>query len=150
MLKIWLGDFREDCILAPNKYFDRTKEPWWFKDPWVKKVIKAIDHVDAVQDEYMISPIIGAMTPMHLSTGCKSLILMYIDPNSNVYASRCGDNCAEYIIELSEMRDVTVTLHHSMIFPRDFKGMIMDNGTTFNTRQGYLEAYIRFKYGGKK
>lgn len=104
MLKIWLGPFRKNCIINPSGYFDDHKKPEWFNDPWVKEVIKKIDHVDAIKDEYMVSPILGAMTPMHLSSGCKSLILLRQNPMCNVYATRCGDNCAKYIYIRSRRR----------------------------------------------
>lgn len=145
MLKIWLGPFRKNCIINPSGYFDDHKKPEWFNDPWVKEVIKKIDHVDAIKDEYMVSPILGVMTPMHLSSGCKSLILLRQNPMCNVYATRCWDNCAKYILDLAEDRDVMVTLHHTMLFPRDFNGVVLDTGEEFHDRMGYLMAVLNWK-----
>lgn len=150
MLKIWLGPFQDNCIKNPGRYFDMNKERDWFNKHEIRKIIKEIDGVDVIQDEFLISPILGGMSPMYLSHGCKTLILLYINPLCNVYASRCGDNCAGFITDLSEKTDVVITLHHPMVFPKDFSGMILDNGKTFNTREGYLDAYLDFKYGGKK
>lgn len=89
---------------------------------------------------------IGVQAPERLSSGCKSLILLYVNPQCNVYASRCGDNCAGYILDLAEKTDVIITLHHAMIFTRDFSGMILDNGREFSTRKGFIDAYLDFKY----
>ena len=72
---------------------------------------------------------------------------MYNLPDSNVYASRCGDNCAKYIVELSRQRDVTITLHHAMLFNIDFEGMIMNTGQEFNTYKGYVNAFLDWRYG---
>lgn len=147
MLKIWSGPFRDDCITDVNLYFKTHKKSDWFNHNWVRKVIKDIDRVDAIQDEYMISPVIGAMSPNDLSSGCKCLIMMYNLPDSNVYASRCGDNCAKYIVELSRQRDVTITLHHAMLFNIDFEGKIMNTGQEFNTYKGYVNAFLDWRYG---
>lgn len=94
--------------------------------------MKKIDHVDAIKDEYMVSP-------MHLSSGCKSLILLRQNPMCNVYATRCGDNCAKYILDLAEDQDVMITLHHTMLFPRDFNGVVLDTGEEFHDRRGCIK-----------
>lgn len=146
MLKIYLGPIRDDCIINVSHYFDTHKKRNWFNNEWVRKVIKDIDNVTAIKDEYMESSVLGAMTPMHLSSGCKALIIMYNEPDSNVYATRCGDNCAKYIVELSKQRDVYITLHHPMLFRMDFHGVIMETGQEFTTYKGYGEAYFHYKY----
>ena len=51
------------------------------------------------------------MSPDRLSSGVKALILMKMDPDIKVYATRCGDNCSMFIKELSEIQDVTIFLH---------------------------------------
>ena len=48
---------------------------------------------------------------------CKSLILLYVNPLCNVYASRCGDNCAKYILDLTDETDVIITSYLAMDFP---------------------------------
>ena len=91
-----------------------------------------------------MSKTIGVMSPERLSTGCKTLILIYINPLCNVYASRCGDNCAGYILDLAEKTDVVITLHHLMIFPRDFDAEIQDIGEIIHSRKKYVELFIEF------
>lgn len=150
MLKIWLGDFQKGCIKNPNRYFNLHKKKEWFDRLDVKEIIKTIDDTDVVDGEYLKSPAFGGMAPERLSSGCKCLILLYINPTCNVYASRCGDNCAGFILDLAEKTDVVITLHHAMVFPRDFEGIILDTGEKFSTRQGFMDAYIDFKYGKDK
>ena len=48
------------------------------------------------------------MAPERLSSGCKCLILLYVNPTCNVYASRCGDNCSGFILDLAEKTDVVL------------------------------------------
>ncbi len=142
MLKIWLGDFQKDCVKNPDRYFDMHREKDWFNRTDVKKIIKEIDDVDAIEDEYMVSDIFGAISPESLSTGCKALILMYINPLLNVYASRCGDNCAKAILDLAKKTDVVITLHHMMIFPSDFEAQILDTGKIIHSRKEFAEEFI--------
>ena len=143
MLKIWVDGFQEGCIKAPGSYFDGHKKKEWFNREDVKQVIKEIDNSIAVKDEYIESPVFGGMSPDRLSHGCKATILMYIDPLSNVYASRCGDNCAPAILRLAEKTDVVITLHHAMQFPKDmkFEAIMLDTGVKVNSMKEFLIEY---------
>ena len=144
MLKIWFGEFKKGCIKVPDLYFDLHKEKDWFNRDDVRRIIKDIDDVEVVQDEFLMSKTIGGMSPERLSTGCKTLILIDINPLCNVYASRCGDNWAGYILDLAEKTDVVITLHHLMIFPRDFDAEILDTGEIIHSRKEYVELFIEF------
>lgn len=146
MLKIWLGDFQKGCIVNPDRYFNMHKESKWFDRQDIKDIIMGIENIDRVDGEYLHHRIFGGMSPERLSSGVKCLILLTINPLCNVYASRCGDNCAKYILDLAEKTDVVITLHHGMIFPRDFDGMIMDTGERFSSKSAFVKAYIKFRY----
>ena len=143
MLKIWIKDFAKDCIRNPNRYFDMHKEYEWFNRKDIRKIIKEIDDVDVIDGEYMRSDIFGAIRPERLSSGCKALILLYVNPLCNVYASRCcGDNCASYILDLADETDVVITLHHIMHFPRDFKAEILNTGKIITSRKEYIHECL--------
>lgn len=145
MLKIWVDGFRDDCIKTPGTYFNSHKTRDWFNREDVKEVIKEIDNSIAVKDEYIESPIYGGMSPDRLSQGCKAVILLYLNPLCNVYASRCGDNCVPSILRLAERTDVVITLHHIMKFPKVFKAFMMDTGVVVNSRKEFIEEYGRIK-----
>lgn len=142
MLRIYTKSIPEGCIVRVTPYFNLHKEKEWFADPFVKKVIKDIDDCIAVKDEYIESPIWGGMSPERLSTGVKALILMRMLPGANIYATKCGDNCASYIIELSKMQDVTITLQHSMPFHQDFDAIMMETGKEVHTLRDYLKESL--------
>ena len=76
MLNILFGDFTEDCIRNVTGYFNTMKQKAWFNDPFVKSIIKEVDSSDAIKDEYIESPVFGAMSPDRLSCGCKAVILL--------------------------------------------------------------------------
>lgn len=143
MLKIWVNGFQKDCIKDPNSYFNLHKKKDWFNRPDVKEIIKELDNTIAVKDEYLESLIFGGMSPERLSSSCKTVILMYINPLCNVYASRCGDNCAPAIVRLAEKTDVIITLHHMMVFPKKFEAVMLDTGVVVHSRREFYLEYGR-------
>lgn len=141
MLKIWVAGFREGCIKNPGSYFNRYKKKEWFNREDVKEVIKEIDTSVAIKDEYIESPVYGGISPRDLSQGCKSVILLYINPTCNVYATRCGDNCFPAIMRLAEKTDVVITLHHVPVLPRPFKALMMDTGIEVNSPEEFVTEF---------
>ena len=142
MLRIYVQSIPESCIVKVTPYFNLHKRIEWFADPFVRKVIKEIDDSEVIDGDYIRSPIWGGMSPERLSGGVKALILMRCVPGANVYATKCGDNCAPYIIELSKMQDVTITLRHSMRFKQDFDAIMMESGKEVHTLTEYLGEFL--------
>lgn len=101
MLYVRTGKFTKDCITQVSEFFDLFKKKEWFEDEFVRKVIKGIDKSEVIKGEYIESPVFGGMPPQYLSSGSKALILMKMQPDLVVYATRCGNNCAPYLIELA-------------------------------------------------
>lgn len=145
MLKIWVDGFRDDCIKNPNGYFDLYKKKEWFNNKYAKKYIKEIDDSVHVKDEYIESPVYGGISPRDLSSGCKCLIMLAVLDDCNIYASRMGNNCAKFIVELAEEKDITITLHHAMSFPDSIHAIMMDTGVVVNSRKEFVEEYARIK-----
>lgn len=85
------------------------------------------------------------MAPERLSSGCKAVILLYVNPLCNVYASRCGDNCVPSIVRLAEKTDVIITLHHMMVFPEKFEAVMLDTETAVHSRREFYLEYGRIK-----
>ncbi len=138
MLMIYEKEIRPDCLTRVTQFFNYKKKKEWFSDPFVRKVIKDIDNCEVVKDEYIESPVWGGIAPERLSTGVKALILMRVLPGANIYATKCGDNCAPYIIELSKEQDVTITLKHYMRFACDFDAVMLDTGKEVHSLKEYL------------
>ena len=151
MLKINVGfDFKDDCVISIDYYFKQYKTKEWFNTDIVKKIIKGIDNTIAVKDEYLESPIFGGMSPERLSTGCKAVILMAMT-DMHIYATRCGDNCVPYILEVAKTKDVEITLHHCMRFPKDgWEALIIETGKIVHSRKEFVNEYYKisstFKY----
>lgn len=138
------AEYEKGCIRNVDGYFNRNKEKDWFNKDTVKEIIKGIDNTIAVKDEYLESPVFGGMSPERLSSGCKAVILMEVLDNKNIYATHCGDNCAKYILEVAKRKDVTITLHHCMIFPEGDFGVdvkMMSSGRIIRDRVGFIDEY---------
>ena len=56
------------------------------------------------------------VSPLGLSGGVKTLILMKNERSKVFNASTCGDNCAKWILRLAEEEDLTINLRHLMDF----------------------------------
>ncbi len=143
MINIYVNE-PQNLIKAVDSWFDRNKTKDWFNRQDVKDVIKIIDKTDAIKDEYLESPIFGAISPDKLSTGCKALILMLIQDRP-VYATKCGDNCIDSIVNIGEKKDISICLHHPMKFPTPFKAYMIDTGVIVNSRKEFLDEYYKVR-----
>lgn len=62
-----------------------------------------------------------------MSAGVKTLLLIRNQPNRIFNISNCGDNCAKYLLELAENRDIKVCLHHLMDFGKNFSVKVIND-----------------------
>ena len=144
MLKIWLK-IDDKTITDVNSHFDLFKEKHWFEDEFVRKVIQNIDKSRVVSGEYIESPVFGGISPTMLSSGTKALILMRMCPEFKVYATRCGDNCIPYILELSEKQDVQIVLHHCMRFSDGIHAIMAESGKEVNSDEEFVREYYQIR-----
>jgi hypothetical protein len=145
MLKLRFGEFTDDCIVNVRGYFMTHRKNDWLNRPYVKKIIKDIDKSDAIKDEYIESPVLGAIPSLMLSDGCKAVILMEVLDEPHIYGSRCGDNCVPDILEIAERKDVTLTLHHCMKFPENFEAYLIESDKYVHSWKEYVYEYYKFK-----
>ena len=143
MLHIWVQE-PHDLIKAVDGYFNRNKTKDWFNRQDVKNIILDIDKTVAVKDEYLESPVFGGMAPERLSTGCKALILMLVQDRP-VYATKCGDNCTKYILEIAEQKDLYICMHSLLLVPMDFHCIMEDSGLEVFSRWEYIDEYNRLR-----
>ena len=115
MLKIYFGDM-EDAIFNTDMFFDNTYEDSWLTDPFAVRVIETIDRSEVLGPNAIKSPYLGIISPEKLAGGTKSILLMTNCPDMVFNASTCGDNCAPFILELGQARDLTINLRHLMNF----------------------------------
>lgn len=115
MLNIFFGNM-PDAIFNTAVYFKNVYEDSWITDPVAKEMILDIDRSTVLDSAVIDSPVMGKITPTSLSGGVKTLILMQNQRDKIFNASTCGDNCAKWILKLSETDDLTINLRHLMDF----------------------------------
>lgn len=146
MLKIWIGPDSPNLIENPVAYYDAYKNNTWLNNEYAKRAIKGIDKSEHIKDEFIESPVLGAIPSMLLSGGVKTLLVLYNVDDINLYCTTCGNNCVPYLMDLvnikeSQNKDVTITLCHIMKFPDKFNAIIMNTGTAVHSFEEFLNIY---------
>ena len=115
MLNIYYGNMPE-AIFNTAVYFKNVYEDEWITDPVAREMILDVDKSIVLDNAVIDSPVMGKIAPTELSGGVKTLILMKNERSKVFNASTCGDNCAQWILKLTDMDELTINLRHLMNF----------------------------------
>lgn len=139
MLNIYLGDMKE-AVYHPPTYFDNMYEDEWITNPLSVEMIFDVDKSKVVGAHLIESPVLGPISPKDLSGGVKTLMLMAFDENDRVFnASVCGDNCAKWIMQIAENKDLTINLRHIMDFGEGkFEAKVLNTNQIVHNMQEFL------------
>ena len=118
MLSIFYGDMPQ-AIYNPVVYFKNRYTDEWIMDEFSREMIRDVDKSEVRGPRIIDSPVLGGITPRELSGGVKTLMAIYKVPDQIFNASACGDNCAKWILKLSETDNLTFNLRHLMDFGED-------------------------------
>ena len=143
MLNIYFGDMPE-AIYNTAVYFQNRYLGRWITDDWGRRVIKDVDKSDVVSENLIQSPVLGAISPIQLSGGVKTLLLIAHEKNRVFNASTCGDNCAKWILDLAQKEEgkkqkVLINLRHLMDFGEgEFRIRIVNTGKIVHNMAEYV------------
>ena len=144
MLNIYFGDM-EEAIFNTDMYFNNVYEEAWLTDEFARKVIRAIDKSEVLGPNGIQSPFLGVISPEKLAGGTKTLLLMKNCPDMVFNASACGDNCAPFILELAEDRDLTINLRHLMNFgKKPFRAFILNDQTEVHSMREMMRSAFQY------
>lgn len=132
----------EDTLFDVDVYFNYNYLDEWLNDDIIKRMIEDIDNSKVLSSNCIESPVLGQIPPTKLSGGVKALILMYKQPELNIWATTCGDNCAKWIIEISKLHDISIVLEHFMKFPSDFEAVCVETGEKIYTLDDYRRCAV--------
>ena len=128
MLNIYFGEMPE-AIYDTSTYFRHAYKDNWITDSLSVEMIKDVDNSEVLGSNLIQSPVLGPIAPNQLSGGAKTLILIHKDSGKVFNASKCGDNCAKWILQMAEKKKKVINLRHIMDFGNgDFKIKVMNNG----------------------
>ena len=83
------------------------------------EMILDVDKSTVIDSGVIDSPVLGKISPLGLSGGVKTLILVKFDLDKVFNASTCGDNCAKWLLKIAATEDRTVNLLHLMDFGKE-------------------------------
>ena len=126
MLNIYFGEMPE-AIYDTSTYFKHVYRDEWITEPLSVEMIRDVDRSEVVSSNLIQSPVLGAISPVQLSGGVKTLILINKDDKHVFNASKCGDNCAKWILKMGEKKKKVINLRHLMDFgDGEFKIMVLN------------------------
>ena len=115
MLNIFYGNMPE-AVYNTAAYFKYDYEDTWIVDPFVKEMIRDVDRSTVLDSGVIDSPVLGKIPPLGLSGGVKTLILVKFEADKIFNASTCGDNCAKWLLKITQEEERTINLRHRMDF----------------------------------
>ena len=145
MLSICFGEYEADnYIHNPKAFFDSSREDAWLECAWVKRMVAVIDRSELVSPHFVISPVLGAISPDRLSGGAKTMIMIAHDERHVFNASVCGDNCAPWLLRIRMEQDVLIRLGHLMHFAEEpYEIRIANTGEVVQTQKELVCSVIR-------
>lgn len=144
MLNVYFGDM-PDAIYNTALYFRNVYQDAWITDSMSREIILDVDKSTVVSANLIESPVLGPISPVMLSGGVKTLLLIKHDRKRVFNASTCGDNCAKWILQLAEKRKLVINLHHVMDFgPGDFKIKVLNSGVIAHNMSELIRESIPY------
>lgn len=144
MLNVYFGDM-PDAIYNTALYFRNVYQDAWITDSMSREIILDVDKSTVVSANLIESPVLGPISPVMLSGGVKTLLLIKHDKKQIFNASTCGDNCAKWILQLAEKRKLVINLHHVMDFgPDDFKIKVLNSGVIAHNMSELIRESIPY------
>ena len=144
MLNVYFGDM-PDAIYNTALYFRNVYQDAWITDSMSREIILDVDKSTVVSANLIESPVLGPISPVMLSGGVKTLLLIKHDKKQVFNASTCGDNCAKWILQLAEKRKLVINLHHVMDFgPDDFKIKVLKSGVIAHNMSELIRESIPY------
>lgn len=144
MLNVYFG-YMPDAIYNTALYFRNVYQDAWITDSMSREIILDVDKSTVVSANLIESPVLGPISPVMLSGGVKTLLLIKHDKKHVFNASTCGDNCAKWILQLAEKRKLVINLYHVMDFgPDDFKIKVLNSGVIAHNMSELIRESIPY------
>ena len=144
MLHVFFGDMKE-AVYNTAVFFKNDYEDECIINPFVKEMIRSVDHSEVIDSGVIDSPVLGKIPPTGLSGGVKTLILVLFEPTKVFNASTCGDNCAKWLLKITEKEDRTINLRHIMDFGQEeFQIHIKNTDTVVHSMRELVDIAVDY------
>lgn len=81
-----------------------------------KMIVREIDKSEVISANLIQSPVLGPISPLQLSGGCKA-VLLALTEDQMISSVNLGDNCMEPLLKVSEIKDVYVQCTCPLFMP---------------------------------
>ena len=100
----------DNASIDPDANFFGGFLPEWLEDPLVKDMIQDVDQSEVKSPYCIQSPVLGQISPEHLSGGVKALILLLKLDDYYPDLTVCGENCAKWFKEIAKVKPLKLVL----------------------------------------
>ena len=111
-------------------------------DEAINKILKTIDGANIINGN-VVETKFGVTTLSNLSTGCKALIIAWLNQSLTVNFTEVGDNVVELAVELSKDRVLHLYTRNSVVFGKNLDTVVNLDGKEMTAKE-YIE-YTVFK-----
>lgn len=90
-------------------------------DDFCRRAVRDVDRSEVINENLVLSPVLGEIWPNQLSGGAMCLIILYRSEDPiPIRASKMGPNCAKLLYELSKTKDIHLYVNYTDFF-KDFR-----------------------------
>ena len=113
MLNVFFGPMPK-AIYNTAVYFKNTYKDSWIPDPMASEIIADVDRSKVVGPQVIESPVLGMITPLQLSGGVKTLLLIANDkqnkPLAGVGSPQNSVCCVSSILNFAKRKAENATM----------------------------------------
>lgn len=147
-LTVYFGHL-DDELYYVDSYFDNCYEESWFSSDLAKRIMKEIDRVYECNGlsftaKHFVDGLPVVLSPDKLSSGTKALLIMLNTDEPFVCASRCGDNCIPFLLEIAHQKPISITINNSFSPQPDFTFFSVNDNKIYNTYEDFVFRVIKY------
>lgn len=146
-MELYFGHL-EDELYAVDSFFLGNFDPSWLKSELAFKILQDIDRAIEIRDGAILVKDLFTDKPTwisshDLSSGTKALLIMLNTDEDFVCLTRCGENCAKWVIEIMKLKPLKCTLTYLMPFRADIPLHIINDNTDIETYTEYRLSFAK-------
>ena len=127
-------------------WFRFNYEEEWFEDPLVAEIMADVDKSCYKGNQLIVNDELGPIPPERLSEGVQTLICIYKMPDLMYNATKCGENCAQWLVEIGRREDVTVNLRYYLPLDDcgDIEIEILNEHKKVHSAEEYMHIALKY------
>ena len=143
--------FNDEYISHNPKLFDEffNNNRKCLQDPFIAEMLKIIEHSKLSEGGYLEDEEGILYSPFDMSTGMKSLILLYFT-DYKLNGSQMGDNCYQFVLKIAKQKDIYIHLGYipemNLSAKDEFEALIMNypEPKQIKTWGDFIDEYVIF------